>query len=196
MMRSRLRITRERRALVQDYVAGDLSQEEAGEVEALLRTDPKARALCDEARAAHDALATLRDRNEPPVTAADILPKIQMAISADQFRARPRLDLEGEGTRFYRRLAIAATLLFAVSATLLGVHRFSRPGGNGPVQDNPVVVTTPPSERGIEMILDLDNPDTRELLERYRELNLDPVATFYTPGNLTVPISVALPESR
>ena len=64
------------------------------------------------------------------------------------------------------------------------------------MQDSPVVVTTPPSERGIEMILDLDNPDTRELLERYRELNIDPVATFYTPGNLTVPISVRLPESR
>ncbi|MEE8106601.1 MAG: hypothetical protein V3T86_13785 [Planctomycetota bacterium] len=195
MIRSRLSRSR-RQALLQDYVAGDLSQEEAGEVEALLRADPKARALCDEARAAHDALTVLRDRSEPPVTAADVLSKIQIAIATDQFRAKPRLELQGEGTRFYRRLAIAATLLFAVSATLLGVHRFSRPGGNGDVQNSPVVVTTPPSERGIEMILNLDNPDTRELMERYRELKLDPVETFYTPGNLTVPISVPLPESR
>ena len=51
-------------------------------------------------------------------------------------------------------------------------------------------------ERGIEMILNLDNPNTRELLEQYRELELDPDVTYYTPGNLTVPISVALPESR
>ena len=197
MIRSRQSRFR-RQALLQDYVAGDLSQEEAGEVEALLRADPKARALCDEARAAHDALTVLRDRSEPPVTAADVLSNIQMAIATDQFRARPRLDLQGEGTRFYRRLAIAATLLFAVSATLLGVHRFSRSGGNGngDVQNSPVVVTTPPSERGIEMILNLDDPDTRELMERYRELKLDPVETFYTPGNLTVPISVPLPESR
>ena len=62
--------------LLQDYVAGDCTDEQAVEVQNLLAQDGKARALYEEVRAAHEALQTLQDRpamalpipREPPVT--------------------------------------------------------------------------------------------------------------------------------
>jgi len=115
MRRSRLE------ALLHDYVAGDLGDAERRDVEGRLASDPKARALLDEVRAAQDALHLLRDRPEPPVSARDVFPGIQAAIAAQAFEARPRLALEGLGTRYYRRIAIAATLLFAVTVGYISI---------------------------------------------------------------------------
>ncbi len=116
MRRSRLE------ALLQDYVAGDLDGDARRDIERLLDSDPKARALHEEVRAAQDALSLLRDRPEPPVNARDVFPQIQAAIAAHAFEPRPRLALEGLGTRYYRRIAIAATLLFAVTVGYISIR--------------------------------------------------------------------------
>lgn len=116
-------------SLLHDYVANDLGDAERRDIEQRLAADPKARALHDEVRAAQDALKLLRHRPEPPVTGRDVFPAIQAAISAQAFEPRPRLVLEGLGTRYYRRLAIAATLLFAVT---VGYLSFANRGGEGP----------------------------------------------------------------
>jgi anti-sigma factor RsiW len=127
MRRSRLE------SLLHDYVNGDLGDTERREVEQRIETDPKARALHEEVKAAQGALRLLRERPEPPVAARDVLPGIQAAIAASAFEPRPRLVLEGLGTRYYRRVAVAATLLFALT-----VGYFSLSGGGG---------TVPPPQR-------------------------------------------------
>ena len=113
--------------LLEDYVAGDLEAPRIAEVEALLQRDAKARALCAEIRAARDALEPLRDRPEPPVPVEQVLPRIRRAIAAatDAPVYRPRLYLEGEGTKFYRRLAAAAGILLAFSVGLLTWNRLN-----------------------------------------------------------------------
>ena len=116
--------------LLNDYVAGDLDADGRAAVERELASDPTARALLDEVREAHDALCVLRDRPEPPHRAEDALPRIQAAIAAHGFTDRPVLPLEGEGTRYYRRLAMAATLLFAVTAGAFALY--SSGGGDTP----------------------------------------------------------------
>ena len=104
------------------YVAGDLSGEECAEIEARLASESKARALHDRIRRAHDALASLRDRPEPPMRADEALANIQRAIAANVFAGKPRLELQSAGTRFYRRVAVAAVLLCGVSLGLV-IHR-------------------------------------------------------------------------
>ena len=113
--------------LLEEYVAGDLEAPRIAEVEALLQRDAKARALCAEIRAARDALEPLRDRPEPPVPVEQVLPRIRRAIAAatDAPVYRPRLYLEGEGTKFYRRLAAAAGILLAFSVGLLTWNRLN-----------------------------------------------------------------------
>ncbi|MFI5402512.1 MAG: anti-sigma factor family protein [Planctomycetota bacterium] len=133
MRRSRLE------ALLQDYVAGDLGDAQRRDVERRVDSDPKARAILEEVRAAQDALSLLRDRPEPPVSARDVFPQIQAAIAAHAFEPRPRLALEGLGTRYYRRLAIAATLLFALT-----VGFFSLRGSTETAVDRSAVVAPPP----------------------------------------------------
>ena len=123
MRRSRLE------ALLHDYTAGDLGEAECREVERLLAADPAARALHQEIAAAQGALRLLRDRPEPPVAARDVLPGIQAAIAAHAFEARPKLALEGLGTRYYRRLAIAATLLLALTVGFFAFR--GAPAGDG-----------------------------------------------------------------
>lgn len=119
MRRSRLE------SLLFDYVNGDLDEPSCREVEHLIETDPKARTLHEEVRAAQGALRLLRERPEPPVAARDVLPGIQAAIALSAFEAKPRLVLEGLGTRYYRRVAVAATLLFALT---VGYFSFSGSG--------------------------------------------------------------------
>jgi anti-sigma factor RsiW len=116
MRRSRLE------SLLHDYVNGDLGDAERRDVECRLESDPKARALCEEVRAAQNALRLLRERPEPPVAARDVLPGIRAAIAAAAFEPRPRLVLEGMGTRYYRRIAIAATVLFALTVGYLSLR--------------------------------------------------------------------------
>jgi anti-sigma factor RsiW len=144
MRRSRLE------SLLHDYVAQDLDEEGRREVERHLAADPAARALHAEVKAAHEALSLLRDRPEPPVGARDVLPRIQAAIAAHAFEARPKLHLEGMGTRFYRRLAIAATMLFAVTAGYVALA----PRGEAP----PPAEARPPIDlpaAGVERVVEL-----------------------------------------
>ena len=122
-----MQLGRNKQRLLEDYVAGDLDASRIAEVEALLQRDARARALCSEIRAAREALEPLRNRPEPPVPVEQVLPRIRRAIAAaaDAPVYRPRLYLEGEGTRFYRRLAAAAGILLAFSVGLLTWNRLS-----------------------------------------------------------------------
>ncbi len=180
--------------LLQDYVAGDCTDEQAAEVRNLLAEDGKARALYEEMRAAHEALQTLRDRPAPAVSADNALPHIRAAITRDAFRQKPQLFLEGEGTRFYRRLAAAALLLFAVSISLLALNRVSK---NGTPTEPPVAGKVVPVEErpGIELFLEKNQKpmSAEELLKLHEQLGLDPNYA-YTPH--FVSISTPLPESR
>jgi hypothetical protein len=125
MRRSRLE------ALLHDYAAGDLGEAGRRDVERLLESDPHARGLLDEIEAAQGALRLLRERPEPPVSGRDVFPRIQAAIAVQGFEQRPKLSLEGIGTRYYRRLAIAATLLLALT---LGFFAFrDAPAGGGDI---------------------------------------------------------------
>jgi anti-sigma factor RsiW len=116
MRRSRLE------ALLHDYVAGDLGETERREVERMLESDPQARALLEEVEAAQGALRLLRDRPEPPVSGRDAFPQTQAAIASQVFEARPKLSLEGIGTRYYRRLAIAAMLMLALTIGIFSIR--------------------------------------------------------------------------
>jgi hypothetical protein len=121
-------------SLLFDYVNGDLDEPRCREVEQLIGADPKARALHEEVKAAQGALRLLRERPEPPVAARDVLPTIQAAIAARAFDPKPRLVLEGLGTRYYRRVAVAATLLFALT---VGYFSFSGGGTLPPPPPGP-----------------------------------------------------------
>ena len=112
MLRSKLE------SRLEEYVAGDADAAERAAIEALLARDPKARALHEEIRAAHDALQTLQHRPEPPVSADDVLPHIQRALAAATFAGKPPLELRSWSTTFYRRVAVAAVLLCGVSLGL------------------------------------------------------------------------------
>lgn len=136
MRRSRLE------AHLHDYVAGDLGDALRRDVERKLETDPAARALFEEVRAAQGALRLLRERPEPPVAARDVFPGIRAAIAAQAFEPRPRLALEGLGTRYYRRMAVAATLLFAVTVGYLSF------AGGGAVAPPPPLPPSSPIARG------------------------------------------------
>lgn len=168
-----------------DYVAGDLDETAAAEIEEQLTKDPEARALCDKVRAAHDALASLRERPAPPVAASDVLPAIQAAIAAERFQARPRLPLEGQGTRFYRRLAVAATLLCAASLSLLALNRSSEPTIT---IDNP---DRPPIEDRIR--LPMSAADYLKLLE---EEGVQPQDLTVTFDDQVVPVALDSAQTR
>jgi hypothetical protein len=191
MRRSRLE------TLLHDYVAGDLDAKQRADVEARLERDPEARALCDEIRTAHEALQCLRQRPEPPVSADDAFPRIRAALASGQFAEKPLLHLEGEGTRFYRRVAMAATLLFAVSVGVFAVNRLDR-------AESPDVGTpgTPPvagdqrpsaAERGLERLVELGHRpngiDALEYMRRLREFGVRPGDAIVAPMYNAVPVS-------
>lgn len=177
MRRSRLE------SLLHDYVAGDLDGDARREIERRLEREPETRTLHEEVRAAHEALQALRGRSEPPAP----LPHIQAAIAAHRFEGKPVLHLRSEGTRFYRRLAMAATLLFAVTAGLFTYNRLSRP--------QPALEADRPSpdERGLEPFIEdgsrRNGITAEEFLRRIRELKKDPRELRVTPGYNVLPIS-------
>jgi len=146
--------------LLHDYAAGDLDAEARREAEQRLAGDPAARALYEDIRAAHEALASLRDRPEPPVRAADVLPAIQAAIRTQGFAPRPRLYLEAHEARYYRRMALAATLLLAVAVGALAVSRMSGPA------ETPRTPTVPPAA---EKRVPAQPVDWNALVERGRQ---------------------------
>jgi hypothetical protein len=192
MRRSRLE------TLLHDYVAGDLDATQRAEVEARLERDPATRALCDEIRTAHEALQCLRQRPEPPVSADDAFPRIRAALASGQFAEKPLLHLEGEGTRFYRRVAMAATLLFAVSVGVFAVNRLDRsesPGGvEAPGKTGLDADARPTAaERGLERLVELghrpDGIDALEYMRRLREFGVRPGDAIVAPMYNAVPVS-------
>jgi anti-sigma-K factor RskA len=185
MRRSRLE------SLLHDYVAGDLDGDARRDIEQRLEREPDMRALLEEVRSAHEALQTLRARAEPPVP----LEHIQAAIAAHNFDSKPALHLRSEGTRFYRRLAMAATLLFAVTAGLFTYNRFSRPA---PEQPGPIhVERLTAEERGLERFVEIGGRRNgitgEELFRRLAEIEKDPRELRVTPSYNVVPIAF---ESR
>ncbi len=161
--------------LLEDYVAGDLEAPRIAEFEALLQRDAKARALCAEIRAARDALEPLRDRPEPPVPVEQVLPRIRRAIAAatDAPVYRPRLYLEGEGTKFYRRLAAAAGILLAFSVGLLTWNRlnFEPPEGI-----NVIGVTVAPEKVSMDRLVQAGRQPMNgaEFVQLLRSLGVSP----------------------
>jgi len=184
--------------LLHDYVAGDLDGDARVEVERLVVSDPKARVLLDDVRAAHDALCTLRERPEPPVRAEDAMPRIQAAIATASFEPRPKLHLEGQGTRFYRRAALAATLLLGVSVGLFAVQA-TRPEAPGPqAPPAPVADVAPTEPLPAVSFVDVgpNGIPADEFFRLIEENGLDPRELEVTPLNNVVPISSGPDEDR
>jgi anti-sigma factor RsiW len=172
---------------IEDYVAGDLDEAAAREVERRIAGDATARALYEQAREAHEALATLRERPEPPVGADEVLPTIRAAISEGQFAPRPRLELEGQGARYYRRIAMAASVLFAVTAgILIATGAFS----DSPAPPRVVYEGPLPSEEA-----PLEVHDAYELMERLRREGRSRLRRV-VPIDGVVPISAGAAERR
>lgn len=169
-----------------DYVAGDLDGNAAAEVEEQLAQDAEARARLEEVRAAHEALLALRERREPPVSAGDVLPAIQAAIAVERFQARPRLPLEGQGARFYRRLAAAALLLCALSLSLLALR-----SGEPEAPPQPVAKDRPPIEERIRMPMTAE-----EWLKLLEEEGVRPQDLTITFEDEVVPVSLDTAEPR
>ena len=188
--------SRQLKEALHDYVAGDLDETAAREVERRVQSDPDVRALLDEVRAAHEALLILRDRPDPPVSADAVLPRIQAEIARGQFTERPRLYLESSSSRFYRRVAMAATLLLAVSVSIILARRGSEPG---PAMDATPAATTPsaaerdimPIDAFVEAGGEMDAAKLFELLER---TGIDPEKLRLTPS--AVPVAGAVAERR
>ncbi|MHC4339965.1 MAG: hypothetical protein ACYSX0_07100 [Planctomycetota bacterium] len=174
---------------IEDYVAGDLDEAAARELEQHIARDEKARALYEQARDAHEALATLRERPEPPVGADEVLPAIRAAIAEGQFAPRPRLELEGQGARYYRRIAMAASILFAATAGVMIAM--------GAFRDSPAPVPVPrvvyegplPSD---EAPLEVNAYELMEKLRREGRSGLPRVV----PIDGVVPISAGSAERR
>ena len=108
-------------AQLQDYLDGACSDAERAEVESLLASDPKAQALFEEMRSAHDALQLLRERPTPEVP----MDQIQLGIAGHVFAGRPEPDMQAWGNTFYKRLAAAAVLLCGLSLGLFVHEKFS-----------------------------------------------------------------------
>jgi len=192
------------------YLADDLDQAQRAAVEARLRRDPRARAMLEEIALAHDALLLLRERPAPPVHAADVLPKIQAAIAAQQFETRPKLHMDGRGRRFYQRVALAATLLLGMTVALWTWTRGedTTDGGGVSRSDGPQPVETildprpSASTRGL-VPAELADYAAREgamdglawinLLKRY---GLKPEDVRFTPHHGVLPVSDGATERR
>jgi len=191
--------------LLHDYVAGDLEPAEARWIEARIAHEPKVRAQLEEIRETHDALTSLRRRPEPPLAPHDAWGAIREAIAADAWRKRPVLRLEGEGTRFYRRLAIAAMAVCAFSVGILVWNH----GANAPATTTgstvePVASGAQPSakERGLvpaDYFLDagrgngLDGAEFLRMLDRAGYTSQPP---SYRPSDTILPISADTTEMR
>jgi anti-sigma-K factor RskA len=185
------------RDLLHDYVAGDLDESNARAIRARIDREPKVRKLYEEIRETHAALLAMRERPEPPVSAEEVLPGIRAAIASNAFESRPQLLLEGTGTRFYRRLAIAATLLCAVTAGLLVLQGNDEPEPES--LDRPTA-----TERGL-MPWDpdpfveagsrgsLDGFQYIQMLERHGKRATE---VSFTPTDQVVPVFFGAPDQR
>lgn len=175
-----------------DYLAGDLDPEARAALDATLARDPAARALLDEMRSAREALLLLRERPSPPLHAREALPRIQAAIAAQAFERRPRLFLEGMGSRTYRRVAVAATLLCAVSLGLWWSNR----GGEVAPASPPAARVPAASERPLRRILERGEMSGAEYLRLLDEIGAEPGDLRDSPFDDVIPISLEAPSPR
>ncbi len=175
-----------------DYLAGELEPDARAAVEALLARDAAARALLERMRSARAALLLLRERPNPPLPAREVLPRIHAAIAAQAFERRPRLFLEGTGTRTYRRVALAATLLCAVS---LGLWWSGRGGETGPGAATPTPVPAA-SERPLRRIFERGAMSGAEYLRLLEEIGVEPGDLRDSPFDDVIPISLDAPSPR
>jgi len=184
-------------SLLHDYVAGDLDAAARAAVEKIAHDDPAARALLEEARAAHEALLSLRQRPEPPVRAEDAFPRIQASLARSGFEARPKLYLEGRRSRFYRRLAIAASLLCAATVGLFVMDR----AGTDTAAPSPASAARPTAaQRNLEPFVEagrrregLSAAEWARMLER---MGMRPSDLRLSAPDTAVPVSNELPEDR
>jgi hypothetical protein len=185
-------------SLLEDYCDGALDDAARGALERRLAADARARALLQEMRDARAALHALRERPAPLFDDA-VFARIRGGIVAERFAKKPVLPLESGSARFYRRLAMAATLLFAVTASFLATRKEgpgTSPAGIGPLTPAPTA-----EERGREPIEELIRRAARpgglsgaEYAELLRELGMDPRDAVL--GRLLVPISEPSPSWR
>lgn len=177
-------------SLLHDYAAGDLDEAARAEVERLLAGDPRARALFEEICRAREALALLRERPDPPIGAQEALPAIRAAIAADRFVRRPRLSLESFGARYYRRLALAACAMLAVTVGLLVLHD----GTPAPAAPAPQGTPTVTVERELVPFVEMDALSFFDMLERQGR-SPDELPR-YVPTSTVVPIGIQPAERR
>ncbi|MGH7163569.1 MAG: hypothetical protein ACREID_08795 [Planctomycetota bacterium] len=179
--------------MLHEYAAGELDAPARAEVERLLRSDPRAHALLEEIERAHGALQARRDRPEPPVSAEDVIPRIRAAIAAQRFAPKPRLYLEGEGTRLYRRVAMAATFLLAVSVSFLATRR----GELAPRAPSTGDAASP--DRGIGLLIDAGvrgGMSADEWFDLLRDEGMKPEEAVVTPLETVFPVSAESPRRR
>ena len=122
---------------LQEFLTGECDEATRREVESLLANDPKARALYEEMREAHEALLVLRDRPAPDAPVDDI----QRAIAAGVFVGKPEPEMAAWGTRFYKRVAAAAVLVCGITIGYSVQKSVRAP----PPVEQPSVAAEPPS---------------------------------------------------
>ena len=123
------------------FLTGECDDATRREVESLLANDPKARALFEEMREAHEALLVLRDRPAPEAPLDDI----RRAIAAGVFAGKPEPEMSAWGTRFYKRVAAAAVIVCGISIGFAVQRSLQSPL---PAADEPERIAEPPSIRG------------------------------------------------
>jgi len=183
-------------SLLQDYLDGDLDGDLDGaaraSVEERLARDPAARARLDEMRAAREALGMLRTRKPPPPP----LEHIQTRIAAVGFAPRPALPLDGEGTRFYRRMALAATALLAVTIGLWSFDKLG-PGEPAPAAEAGPQAPSAGTSRDLHMVVEFGRDENGITADRWlRELervgirpsDVKPSDLEYSPYGHVLPI--------
>jgi len=189
--------------LLHAYAAGDLNAAARTEVEKIAAGDASVRALLKEARAAHEALASLRRRPEPPVRAEEVIPLIQASLVSNGFEPRPKLYLESRRSRFYRHLALAASLLCAVTVGLFVTDRIEGPGRSGADaarSSRPAAARPSAAERNLEPFLEAgrrrEGLSAAEWARMLKRMGVHPADLRFSAPAAAVPISSELPEDR
>ena len=183
--------------LIHDHVAGDLDPSNARALEERIQREPKVRALYEEIAETHEALRSLCERPEPPIPASDAVGRIHAAIARDLFRTRPELTLESQGARFYRRVAVAATLLCALTVGALVMNNLARKKRSA----SPVVATDrlTAEGRGLLPFVEagsrgaLNGAEFIRLLERTGQRPHD---VHFTPNDQVMPIAAISSDER
>ena len=185
-------------SILQDYVAGDLDKKQSAAIEQRIEKEPRVRALHEEILEAHNALTSLRERPEPPVSAEDVLPRIHAAITSQKYTDRPELYMDGAGRRYYKRIALAATLLLGITVGLL----VARNQGSDAVEPNPIAGVgaseAAPSTDVSRILVNeaADGPlDALTVLEMLKKAGSKP-NLVYSPNDGVLPVSGGVTDKR